>query len=40
MIFIKKQVIDGLETTDLTSLNIDKGSMDPTMDMCLDNALQ
>jgi hypothetical protein len=40
MIFIKKQVMDGVEITDLTSLNTGKGSMGLTMDMSLDNALQ
>jgi hypothetical protein len=32
--------MDGVEITDLTSLNTDKGSMGLTMDMFLDNALQ
>jgi hypothetical protein len=36
----KKQVMDGVEITDLTSLNTDKGSMGLAMDMFLDNALQ
>jgi hypothetical protein len=36
----KKQVMDGVDITDLTSLNTDKGSMGLTMDMFLDNALQ
>jgi hypothetical protein len=36
----KKQVMDGVEITDLTSLNTDKGSMGLTMDMFLDNAIQ
>jgi hypothetical protein len=36
----KKQVMDGVEITDLTSLNTDKGSMGLTMDKFLDNALQ
>jgi hypothetical protein len=36
----KKQVMDGVEITDLTSLNTDKESMGLTMDMFLDNALQ
>jgi hypothetical protein len=36
----KKQVMDGVETTDFTSLNTDKGSMGLTMDIFLDNALQ
>jgi hypothetical protein len=35
-----KQVMDGVEITDLTSLNTDKGSMGLTMDMFLDNAMQ
>jgi hypothetical protein len=39
-IFINKQVMDGVESTDLTSLNTHKGSMGLTMDMFLDNALQ
>jgi hypothetical protein len=32
--------MDGVEITDLTSLNTDKGPMGLTMDMFLDNALQ
>jgi hypothetical protein len=39
----EKQVMDGVEITDLTSLNTDKGSMGSMgliMDMFLDNALQ
>jgi hypothetical protein len=32
--------MDGVEITDLTSLNTDKGSMVLTMDMFLDNVLQ
>jgi hypothetical protein len=40
MIFIKKQLMDGVEITDLTSLNTDKGSMGLTMGMFIDNALQ
>jgi hypothetical protein len=36
----KKQVMDGVEITDLASLNTDKGSMGLTIDMFLDNALQ
>jgi hypothetical protein len=32
--------MDGVEITDLTSLNTDKGSMGLTMDAFLDNALQ
>jgi hypothetical protein len=36
----EKQVMDGVEITDLTLLNTDKGSMGLTMDMFLDNELQ
>jgi hypothetical protein len=36
----KKQVIDGIEITDLTSLNTDKRSMGLTMDMFIDNTLK
>jgi hypothetical protein len=36
----KKQVMDSVEITDITSLNTDKGSMGLTMDKFLYNALQ
>jgi hypothetical protein len=36
----KKQVMDGVEITDLNSLNTDKGSMGLTIEMFLYNALQ
>jgi hypothetical protein len=36
----EKQVMDVVASTDLTSLNTEKGSMVLTMDMCIYNAVQ